>query len=202
MTVLLDTDLQHTPRAGRVDVVDVPPRFVVAIPGFGSPQGLAFQHAVTTLMPLAWALHAALKRDYGVAAHRVAHLEALWWLDGEGSAFSPDEKALWCWEALIAEADDVPVSLLQRLMRDVPMAKNLPSGHLLTMRRFDEGLCVQTLHVGPYETESAAIELLGEHMAAHDLIPNGRHHEIYLSDPHRCDPDRLHTVVRQPVRSD
>jgi hypothetical protein len=202
MSVLLDTDLVRDARAGRVDLLDVPPRFVLTVPGFGSPQGTAFHNAAATLMPLAWAVHAALKREYEITDHRVAHLEALWWLEGEDATFSPEEKALWCWEMLIAESDDVPVSLLQRLIRDLPPAKNLPSGRLVTVRRFDEGLSVQTLHVGPYATESATIALLGEFMAAHDLVPNGRHHEIYLSDPRRCDPERLHTVLRQPVRID
>lgn len=202
MSVLLDTDLVRGVRAGQVDLIDVPPRFVLSVPGFGSPQGTAFQNAAATLTPLAWAVHAALKREYDVIDHRVAHLEGLWWLEGEDAAFTPDEKALWCWELLVAESDDIPVSLLQRLLRDIPAAKNLPSGHLVTMRRFDEGMSVQTLHVGPYSTVSATIALLGEFMAAHDLVPNGRHHEIYLSDLRRCDPERLHTVLRQPVRVD
>lgn len=200
MTVSSDLDIVRSARAGRVDLVDVPPRFILSVTGFGSPEGAAFQNAVATLMPMAWAIHAGLKHDYGVADHHVAHLEALWWLDGEDAAFSPEEKSLWCWEAFVAESEDVPVALLYRLMRDVPVARNLPSAGLLEMRRFDEGLSVQTLHVGSYGSEGPTIALLGEFMAAYDLVPDGRHHEIYLSDAHRCDPQRLHTILRQPVR--
>lgn len=200
MTVTTGVDVLDGCRVGRVDLVDVPPRFVIGVSGFGSPDGIAFRNAAATVLPLAWAAHHALKREYGVTDHRLAHLEALWWVDGEDTAFTPAEKALWCWEAFIAESDDVPVELLQRLMRDIPVTKNLPSAHLLEFRRFDEGLAVQTLHVGRYEDEPATITSMGEFMAAHDLVPNGRHHEIYLSDPRRCDPARLRTILRQPVR--
>lgn len=70
----------------------------------------------------------------------------------------------------------------------------------MRMEGVDEGLCFQTLHIGPYDDEGPTIEKIHDRIAAQGLRPNGRHHEIYLSDPRRVDPDRLKTILRQPVR--
>jgi hypothetical protein len=69
--------------------------------------------------------------------------------------------------------------------------------------RFEEGLCVQTMHIGPYATEPATIERMHEFMRENDLMdnvgPNGKHHEIYMSDPRKAAPDKMKTVLRHPV---
>jgi hypothetical protein len=200
MTASLVGDTVDKPAAGRVDLVDIAPRMVISVDGFGAPDGAAFRDALMTLVPLAWAVHASLKRRSEAADHHVAHLEALWWVEGDAVPAWSDEKALWCWRALVGESTDVPLDVLEQVVRDVPAAKSLPAARLVELHKFDEGLCVQTLHVGPYAQEPTTIAVMGEFMAAHDLVPNGHHHEIYLSDPRRCDPARLQTVLRQPVR--
>jgi hypothetical protein len=73
----------------------------------------------------------------------------------------------------------------------------------IRLAHFEEGLCVQTMHVGPYATEPATIERMKEFMTTNGLKdnvgPNGRHHEIYLSDPRKASPDKMKTVLRHPV---
>lgn len=72
----------------------------------------------------------------------------------------------------------------------------------LRMERFDEGRCVQIMVVGDYRTAAAAIarRLHEDFLPRHDLVPCGHHHEIYLSDPSHVAPERMRTVMRQPVR--
>lgn len=70
----------------------------------------------------------------------------------------------------------------------------------LRFEAFDEGLAVQTLHVGPFDAEATVLEELhSRFIPAHDLQLTGRHHEIYLSDPRRSAPEKLRTILRQPV---
>jgi len=72
----------------------------------------------------------------------------------------------------------------------------------LRLERFVEGLCVQTLHIGSYDDEASTIRKLhAEFLPANGLIENGKHHEIYLSDPRRTAPKKLKTILRQPVRA-
>jgi hypothetical protein len=79
--------------------------------------------------------------------------------------------------------------------------KELPATVKLRLETYHEGLSVQILHVGSYDDEAPTIARMhGEFMPAHGLIPAGKHHEIYLSDPRRTAPERLRTVIRQPVR--
>jgi hypothetical protein len=72
----------------------------------------------------------------------------------------------------------------------------------LRLERFAEGRCVQIMHIGPYALEAASLaeRLHDEFLPKHGLVPNGRHHEIYLNDPDRVPPEKLRTVLRQPVR--
>ena len=69
---------------------------------------------------------------------------------------------------------------------------------------YDEGLCVQCMHIGPYDDEPKTIEAMHEHAAQNGCVPDIRaermHHEIYLSDPRKCAPERLKTVVRHPIK--
>jgi hypothetical protein len=69
----------------------------------------------------------------------------------------------------------------------------------LRLETFVEGLCVQALHVGPYAAEPATIVRMQAFAAANGCSRRGRHHEIYLGDPRRAAPDRLRTILRQPV---
>lgn len=71
----------------------------------------------------------------------------------------------------------------------------------MRFQALSEGLCVQTLHIGPFDEEGAVLEQMhDEFIPAHGLRMTGRHHEIYLSDPRRVAPERLRTILRQPVR--
>jgi hypothetical protein len=75
-----------------------------------------------------------------------------------------------------------------------------PAAARVRFEPFREGRSVQIMHIGPYSAEGPTIARLHDFMRAHGWIPNGRHHEIYLGDPRRSAPEKLRTVVRQPIR--
>ena len=77
----------------------------------------------------------------------------------------------------------------------------LPADAGVRLESLSEGLCVQTLHIGPYDDEAETLARMhDEFIPAHGLTMTGRHHEIYLSDRRRTAPEKLRTILRQPVR--
>ncbi len=87
-----------------------------------------------------------------------------------------------------------------RLRRGGRRVKNLPALDRVRFETYHEGLSVQILHIGPYDAEEPTIARLHRFTRDNGYVLNGRHHEIYLSDPRRTAPERLRTVLRQPVR--
>ncbi|MFI2103797.1 GyrI-like domain-containing protein [Isoptericola sp. NPDC019693] len=179
-------------------LVTVPPRPFLMIDGAGDPNTApAYREAVETLYPLAYALRAAVKEATG-DAYTVLPLEGLWWAD-DMSWFSVDAKDEWRWTLMIGLPAAVEhVDAADVLARAVA-AKQPPAGDSVRMERYDEGEAAQVLHVGPFATEPATIERLHAFIEAEGLALRGLHHEIYLSDLRRTAPERLRTVIRQPV---
>ena len=90
--------------------------------------------------------------------------------------------------------------LVAHIARQVAGKKELPGLPGLRVAELDEGLCVQIMHIGPYDAEGPVLERLHhEFMPENGLQFNGRHHEIYLGDPRRAAPEKLKTILRQPV---
>jgi hypothetical protein len=100
---------------------------------------------------------------------------------------------------LIGLPDSASDEEIEAAIADVRVRKAPPGLADLRVERWDEGRCAQTLHVGPYAAEEPTIERLHEAIRAAGLRPRGAHHEIYLGDPRRAAPERLRTVIRQPV---
>lgn len=195
-------------KAGTVDVVDVPTFDFLRVDGSGPPDGPAFAEALAGLYPVAYGVRIAL-RELGVD-EKVSPLEALWWTaDPAGDfrralasgGFEHGDMAGWSWRALIRVARACDRALVDAV-KEVARHRHPASGPALAKVRFGhwhEGLCVQTLHVGLYADELPTVERLHAYAAEHGYRPSGRHHEIYLGDPRRCAPDRLRTILRQPV---
>ncbi|HET6809435.1 MAG TPA: GyrI-like domain-containing protein [Acidimicrobiales bacterium] len=211
MTVTLsaaDVAPLYRARAGRVDLVEVPELAFAGVDGSGAPGGPAFARALGALYPVAYGIRFSLRKR-GVD-ERVSPLEALWWTPHSaddfaaavsGGGYSEEEKAAWSWRALIrlpAATDDTLIAEVkaQAAARRPEGAEALEEVRFFPWR---EGLSVQTLHVGPYSAELPTVQLLHDFIAGHGLAATGHHHEIYLGDPRRCAPERLRTILRQPV---
>jgi hypothetical protein len=198
-----DTTAELRGGPGIVRFLDLAPRRCVMIDGEGRPGEAAFTPRMPGLYATAWTLRFALKRR-GVIT-KVGPLEGLWWTtDGStdlGVIFDGAESAreTWRWTLFIclpAEAKDAEIESALAAGR----AKLGPAfATNLRVEWFDEGRVAQLLHVGPYSAERASIERLHAAIGDAGLALHGRHHEIYLGDPRTSAPERLRTILRQPV---
>ncbi len=134
-----------------------------------------------------------LERDYVVPP-----LEGLWWAD-DPADFILRNKDLWNWTMMILVPDFITEEMFAAAQDKTQRLGTLPT--TARFASFNEGRCLQTMHIGTYDDESQTLARLHkEIMPQSDLTFNGRHHEIYISDPRRIAPTRLKTVLRQPVR--
>jgi hypothetical protein len=182
------------------ELVEVPELRYLMIDGQGDPNSEAFAAAVRALYPVAYRVKFASRRELG-RDHVVPPLEALWWADDMSSFTTARDKARWHWTALIMTPQWIPAELVDeaagRLLAGDPPDR-LGDVRLGTL---SEGTCVQALHVGPFDAEGPLLARIhGEFVPDHHLRMVGRHHEVYLSDPRRTAPERLRTLLRQPVR--
>ena len=187
--------------ADEVAFLQVRDRRVLAIDGQGAPDSAEFPAAIGALYPVAYGLHFALKRR-GIDG-RVGPLEGLWWASDDlpPGATMPEAGATpgWSWTLLIGLPDGATGADVAEAIATA--ARKRPSAALDRLRviTLSERRVAQTLHVGPYALEAATIERLHRAIAAAGLRPVSRHHEIYLGDPRRAAPERLRTLIRQPV---
>lgn len=204
----MKTDLKKTldsyrARHGEFRIVEVPPLQYLMVDGRGDPNtAQEYADAIASLYPVAYTLKFASKqqldRDYVVPP-----LEALWWAPDMEVFTSARDKSEWHWTAMILVPDWITTPMFEDALAKLagkPEGKRPPSLDLVRLESLDEGTCVQTLHIGPYDDEAGVLARLH-----HDVIPEagmrmtGRHHEIYLSDARRVEPAKLRTILRQPV---
>ncbi|MDN4640736.1 GyrI-like domain-containing protein [Agreia sp. PsM10] len=190
----------YSPSSKTFSDVVVPPLQYLAVEGAGDPNTApAYAAAIEALFSTSYTLKFGSKargRDYVVAP-----LEALWTAD-DPSAFVSRDKTSWQWTALINQpewitGDDVAAALEAAAAKKPNPA--LPLTRLITL---DEGRSIQILHVGSYDDEGPTLARLhDEYMPQNGLTFAGPHHEIYLNDARRTAPEKLKTVLRQPVRT-
>lgn len=197
-------------RKNVVDVVDVPEYGFAMLDGSGRPDDPEFAGAIQALYAVSYGAHFLLKKRDGQAP-RVMPLEALWWVDdpaqqdllaavARGEAVLGDvDRDCWRWRAMIMQPSPVDADVVADAVREAQVRNPASSLMRLRYERWAEGLSAQVLHVGPYASEGPTIIRLHEGIAAAGYHPRGKHHEIYLGDPRRCAPERLRTIVRQPI---
>lgn len=180
-------------------VVDVPELAFLMIDGHGDPNtAAAYREAVETLYAVAYTAKFIVKRAPGGVDFGVMPLEGLWWTD-DMSTFSTDHKSDWDWTMMIAQPGHVTAEVVEEARAKAAKKKALAAIDRLRFERFTEGLAAQIMHIGPYAAEGPTIERLHAFISENGYTLTGKHHEIYLSDPRRAAPEKLKTIVRQPV---
>ncbi len=181
-------------------LVEAPPLPYLMFDGQGDPNTAPqYPQAVEALYSLSYTLKFMSKRAFG-RDYVVGPLEGLWWAD-DYSAFALGKRDDWRWTMMILQPPWITFAHLQAAKAEVLMKKGLPGIEATRLETLDEGLSAQILHIGPYSAEAPTLARLhGEWLPAHGLAPSGCHHEIYLSDPRKAAPDKLRTLLRQPVR--
>ena len=188
-------------------LVTVPAMNYIAVRGKGDPNESdgAYSHAIELLYGIAYTIKMSRKGDHrieGYFDYVVPPLEGFWQQAGvQGADYA--RKADFEWISCIRLPDFVIRADFEWAVEEAARKKKLDTSAagLLTL---EEGLCVQCLHVGPYDTEPSTVEkmhaFLKEQGYETDFSDVRRHHEIYLSDPRKTAPEKWKTVIRHPVR--
>nr|WP_027927980.1 GyrI-like domain-containing protein [Amycolatopsis benzoatilytica] len=190
----------YAPPKDEFSVVDVPALQYLAVDGHGDPNTAPeYVNAVEALYGVAYAVKFACKKTLGQDSV-VGPLEGLWRAK-DPSVFLTRRKEEWDWTMMISQPDWVTAEMVQRAVESVAKKKDNAALAKLRLRTLEEGKSVQILHVGSYDDEAPTLDRLHrEYLPSHQLTFNGDHHEIYLSDPRRTAPEKLKTVLRQPVK--
>lgn len=187
---------EYVASAKKPGLVRVGPARYLSITGRSAPGADEFTRAIGALYNVAFTIKMA--RKFAGKDYTVTKLEGLWSLDAEGG--DPSSLAtIWNWELVIR----VPTFITEKEVRATidGLLRKGKSADVANVRLVDlnEGECAQMLHEGPYTAEKPTIDKMREFAGLAGRRFSGRHHEIYFSDPRRVKPEKLKTILRQPV---
>lgn len=187
--------------AGEFRLIEVPPTRYLMVDGHGDPNtSTAYAEALEALYPVAYKMkflsQRALGRDYVVPP-----LEGLWWAEDMRFFTSDRDPAQWKWTMMLMVPEWIDQETFESALGQAA-AKNRPARlDDIRLKQLSEGTCVQTLHVGPFEQEGTVLERMHQtFIPSNGLQLTGTHHEVYFNDPRRTAPEKLRTLLRQPVR--
>jgi hypothetical protein len=189
-------------------VVNVPEILFLQVDGSGDPNEPDGEYAGA--LELLYAITYTIKMSEkggsapeGYFEYAVPPLEGLWWFGDGVTDIQVADKRKYHWTAMIRQPEFVTPSVFEWAAAEVARKKKLDTSRA-RLARFQEGLCVQAMHIGPYAEEPATVALMNAFLAenglANDLSDTRRHHEIYLGDPRRAAPEKMRTVLRHPIR--
>lgn len=186
------------------ELVRIEPAQFISICGKGDPSGRPFAERIEALYSTVYALkfiYKAKEKDF-----TVSKLEGLWWFDekkfpGKNIHTSVEvPRSEWEYRLLIRLPEFVDETIIQEVKISVANKKNIRLAGQIEFYEMNEGTCIQILHIGPFSTELTSLKKLEVFSTANKLSRNGLHHEIYLSDFRRTEPDKLKTILREPVK--
>ena len=189
----------YAPKTGAIVAVDVPPLTYLMVDGESDPNtSQAFQEAVEALYSLSYTLKFSLKKSPRAIDYGVMPLEGLWWAD-DMPAFQLAAKSTWKWTVMILQPDFVAQAEVDAAFDQVRKKKNPAALDRVRFETLEEGACAQVMYLGPFSEEGPTIQRMHDFIHAAGKELRGKHHEIYLNDPRRTAPERLKTVLRQPM---
>jgi len=194
-------ELKHLyrPSTKKFEVVDVPEMQFLMVDGHGDPNtAQEYRDAIEALYAVAYALKFASKKELG-RDYVVPPSEGLWWAE-DMVAFMTSDKSAWDWTMMIMQPAWITPEMVAAAIEQTSKKKDLPALPRLRLETYHEGLAVQIMHIGPYDAEGPTIARMHAFIAENGYELAGKHHEIYLSDPRRTAPEKMKTVVRQPIR--
>ena len=199
----------YAPSAKKIEVVKVPKLQFLMIDGRiekGKEPGNSpsFADATQALYSVAYPLKFMFKkRKTNPIDYPVMPLEGLWGL--QDAKQDVTKKDNWSYTLMITQPDIVTQDIFTEMVDQVRKKKgDSPALSKLRLAHFEEGVCVQVMHIGPYATEPATIEQMRAYALENgyqdNVGPDGLHHEIYIGDPRKAAPEKLKTVLRHPLK--
>ena len=185
----------------------MPKAYYIAVKGKGDPneEGGAYQQAIGVLYAIAYTLKMSYKTDYkidGFFEYVVPPLEGFWWQDGVDGVDYTDKSAF-NWISVIRLPDFVTEADFKWAVEVATKKKKMDCSGAEYLQ-IEEGLCVQIMHHGPFDNEPATVALMDAYLDqngyANDFSEGRLHHEIYLSDARKVEPEKWKTVIRHPVK--
>lgn len=182
-------------------IVDVPEMQFLMVDGHGDPNvAQDYQEALEALYAMAYKIKYISKQQMG-QDYVVPPLEGLWWAENMETFTSARDKSQWDWTMMIMTPGWISAEIFGDAFELVRDGKNPTALDKLRLESYHEGLSVQIMHIGSYDEEGLTLfKLHEEFLPGSGLVENGKHHEIYLGDPRRVVPQKLKTVLRQPVQ--
>ncbi len=184
----------------KISILDIPEFNYLAIEGKGDPNiSTDYQQAVEALYSLSYTMKFMVKKSELNTDYSVMPLEGLWWTDNMKD-FSVHNKDIWKWKMMIMQPEIITKGHVDKTIDEVTKKKSLPALSKVRFITYKEGTVAQILHIGPYSEEGPTIEKLHQFIFDNGYELTGLHHEIYLSDPRKAAPEKLKTIIRQPIR--
>ena len=182
-------------------IVDIPEMRFLMVEGHGDPNvAQEFQDAVGALYALAYKIKFMSKNQLG-QDYVVPPLEGLWWAENLETFTTARDKSQWDWNMMIMTPEWITSEMYAEALELVRKGKNPVAMDKVRLESYHEGLSIQIMHIGSYDSEGPTLmKLHREFIPNNGYVEKGKHHEIYLGDPRRVAPEKLKTVLRQPVR--
>lgn len=186
----------------------IPKMNYVSYEGKGNPndEDGEYKKSLQLLYAISYTIKMSYKGNYKIKDYFdyvVPPLEGLWWQEGSTREINYNKKDDFHFISIIRLPDFVTIDDFNWAINEVKEKKGLDVTNVKFLT-YDEGLCVQCMHIGSYDDEPETIKMMNEYVKEKgyeiDINENRFHHEIYLSDPRRCDINKLKTVIRHPIR--
>lgn len=192
----------------RPSIVEIPKMNYIAVRGKGNPneENSEYKDSIGLLYAIAFTIKMSYKGTYkidGYFEYVVPPLEGFWWQEGNKNGIDYKSKEKFSFISIIRLPDFVTKADFDWAIEEATKKKQQDFSKVEFLT-YEEGLCVQCMHIGSYDEETKTIDLMHEYMIENgyelDITDTRYHHEIYLSDPRRCEASKLKTVIRHPIK--
>ncbi len=189
----------------RPELIHIEPATYLSIQGQGDPSSAKFADDIQALYSLAYAVKFYFKAKG--ADFVVPKLEGIWWFDESrysqltmSTAPQQIPRSEWHYRLLLRMPEQLGNTTLNMLREETIAKKAMPELEKVVLHQLNEGRCIQILHNGPFDREPETLAVLQTYMEDYGFRRNGPHHEIYLSDFRKSPPEKLRTILREPVQ--
>jgi len=188
----------YSPSTKKVELVEMPEMNFLMIDGSGDPNtSKVYQDSVAALFGISYTLKFMIKKGKEKIDYSVMPLEGLWWMD-DMQKFTTLNKDEWKWTMMIMQPEFITPELVETAIDEILKKKKLAACPDVRFEKFNEGKAAQIMHIGHFSEEGPTIQKVRDFISENGFKLSGKHHEIYLSDIRKVNPEKWKTIIRQP----